>query len=29
LWSGAYGRLHDRAVWTRVGEGWSVQRLQP
>lgn len=29
LWAGGQGRLHDRAVWTRVGAGWTAQRLQP
>lgn len=29
LWQGVQGRLHDRAVWVRTGDGWSAQRLQP
>ncbi len=30
LWRSRPARLHDRAVWTRAGEGaWRVERLQP
>ena len=29
LWRGRPSRLHDRALWTRSGDGWSPQRLQP
>jgi pyridoxamine 5'-phosphate oxidase len=30
LWVSRPARIHDRALWTRVGQGaWSVQRLQP
>ncbi len=33
LWVSRKGRIHDRAVWSRVGEGagsgWKAQRLQP
>jgi pyridoxamine 5'-phosphate oxidase len=29
LWQGVQGRLHDRAVWTRRGDGWESTRLQP
>lgn len=29
LWQGDKYRLHDRIVYTRVGTGWSVQRLSP
>lgn len=29
LWQGGSGRLHDRARWLRVGEGWSASRLNP
>ncbi len=31
LWVSRRGRIHDRAVWRRAGEGsaWKVHRLQP
>ena len=29
FWQGQVGRLHDRFVYTRAGEGWSVRRLAP
>lgn len=29
LWQGRTGRLHDRLVYRRVGDGWVTQRLAP
>jgi pyridoxamine 5'-phosphate oxidase len=29
FWQGRPGRLHDRLVYTRAGEGWTTQRLAP
>jgi len=29
FWQGRANRLHDRAVFTRVGDGWTRQRLAP
>ncbi len=29
LWTQLAGRTHDRAVWTRTGEGWSGTRQHP
>jgi pyridoxamine 5'-phosphate oxidase len=29
FWQGDKYRLHDRIVYTRSGDGWSVQRLSP
>lgn len=29
FWSGRIARLHDREVYTRDGDGWTVQRLFP
>lgn len=29
LWQGRTGRLHDRLVYRRGGEGWAVERLAP
>lgn len=29
LWQGRKGRMHDRLVFRRDGEGWSVVRLAP
>ena len=29
FWQGRPGRMHDRLVYRRDGEGWSVQRLAP
>lgn len=29
FWQGRKGRLHDRFVYTRQGEGWSTERLTP
>jgi len=29
LWVSRPGRVHDRALWTRSGNGWDPQRLQP
>ncbi|QZY29569.1 pyridoxamine 5'-phosphate oxidase [Nocardioides coralli] len=29
FWQGRPGRMHDRLVYTRGGEGWTVQRLAP
>jgi pyridoxamine 5'-phosphate oxidase len=31
LWVSRRGRIHDRAVWRRSGEGldWEITRLQP
>lgn len=29
FWQGGPGRLHDRLVYRRAGEGWRVERLQP
>lgn len=29
FWADGAFRLHDRFRWTRAGEGWDVQRLQP
>ena len=29
FWQGRDDRLHDRLVYTRSGDGWSIERLQP
>jgi pyridoxamine 5'-phosphate oxidase len=29
LWAGRSGRLHDRAAWTREGDGWKGEHLYP
>jgi pyridoxamine 5'-phosphate oxidase len=29
LWASRRGRIHDRALWQRIGAGWRAQRLQP
>ena len=29
FWQGRTSRLHDRILYTRSGDGWTVQRLQP
>ena len=29
FWQGQVGRLHDRFLYTRAGEGWRVERLAP
>lgn len=29
FWQGRRNRLHDRLVYTRSGDGWSVERLAP
>jgi len=29
FWQGRENRLHDRLVYTRTGDGWQIQRLQP
>jgi pyridoxamine 5'-phosphate oxidase len=29
FWQGRLNRLHDRLLYTHVGEGWHVERLQP
>lgn len=29
FWQGRTSRLHDRLVYTRAADGWSVERLQP
>lgn len=29
FWQGRTGRLHDRFLYTREGEGWRIQRLGP
>jgi pyridoxamine 5'-phosphate oxidase len=29
FWQGRPGRLHDRLVYTRSGEGWTTRRLAP
>jgi pyridoxamine 5'-phosphate oxidase len=29
LWQGQVGRLHDRFLYTRRGEGWLIERLGP
>ncbi|MBK8459049.1 MAG: pyridoxamine 5'-phosphate oxidase [Micropruina sp.] len=29
FWAGQPSRMHDRLVYTRVGEGWAVGRLAP
>jgi pyridoxamine 5'-phosphate oxidase len=29
FWKGRSNRMHDRIVYTRAGDQWQVQRLQP
>ena len=29
FWQGQVGRLHDRFLYTREGEGWRIERLGP
>src|SRR6202034_3964355 len=29
LWYAGAGRLHDRFLYTRAGDGWKVERLNP
>jgi pyridoxamine 5'-phosphate oxidase len=29
FWQGGPGRLHDRLLFSRVNDGWTVQRLAP
>ncbi|HEX6151513.1 pyridoxamine 5'-phosphate oxidase [Nocardioides sp.] len=29
FWQGRPGRMHDRLVYSRVGDAWAVQRLSP
>jgi len=29
FWQGRESRLHDRLVYTRGGDGWGIERLQP
>ena len=29
FWQGRIGRLHDRLRYTRAGDGWHVERLEP
>ncbi len=29
FWQGRESRMHDRFVYTRVGEGWRIERLMP
>ncbi len=29
FWQGQVGRLHDRFLYSREGEGWTIQRLGP
>jgi pyridoxamine 5'-phosphate oxidase len=29
FWQGQVGRLHDRFLYTREGEGWRIERLAP
>ena len=29
FWQGRENRLHDRLVYSRVGDGWRIDRLQP
>jgi len=29
FWQGGAKRLHDRFEYTRDGDGWEIQRLQP
>jgi pyridoxamine 5'-phosphate oxidase len=29
FWQGQPSRFHDRVVYQRAGEGWSMQRLMP
>jgi pyridoxamine 5'-phosphate oxidase len=29
FWQGRESRLHDRLVWSRAGEHWTIQRLAP
>ena len=29
LWQGQVGRLHDRFLYTRDGDGWRLERLAP
>lgn len=29
LWQGGASRLHDRLRWTRIVDGWRLERLQP
>ena len=29
FWQGRVNRLHDRFLYTRVGDGWKIERLSP
>jgi len=29
FWQGRPNRLHDRVLYTRVGESWKIERLAP
>ena len=29
FWQGRPGRMHDRLVYRRAGDGWDVERLAP
>ncbi len=29
FWQGGKGRVHDRFVYSRTGNGWSIDRLAP
>jgi len=29
FWQGRTSRLHDRLVWSRQGDRWTIERLAP
>ncbi|MGK0369013.1 MAG: pyridoxamine 5'-phosphate oxidase, partial [Bacteroidia bacterium] len=29
FWQGRESRLHDRILYTKIGDSWQTQRLQP
>jgi len=29
FWQGGRSRLHDRLRYTRIGNGWKIERLSP